>query len=1051
MEVKVTFDVKKKCTIKDILDDLKIKEQRLCIDINGEYKETLSEDYVLESGDTITISPEFQGGDGRGTKIITSVISIAAIVASAGIAAAPAGTVGLTGLQAAGLKTAILVGSALINAGIIAITRPTQDVKNDQNSSDRPDYSLSTGSNGIRVNSPLPIVMGKMRIFPDISSKPYNEYKYASTLIFEAFIWDDETYTENSINFLNAGSIIVNAVVFNYLSINAGVDDWVRYGDVTHTYYDTRSKAESTIDPVDTTSLTQLSLVFVTSNSVSDPAFTNVFIPFQDLKNNGLSATPLTTSLIGSDYFTNFTRFRYEESLAFLNLLNEVVKQVVNYGYGDYIISDSKIIHNDSVDYRDFQIISNTETQTNFPLQQAEPSFVINPGSILSEFFSYVNGHVDTISGGLLSNNDSFQYPNNWVVRQGPTKNSTFGIQIDIEGRILRSDPVNGGVQPITREFQFQYREVGGSWTNFTQATWETGTLPFYIDKPTLNNLYRETLYVDNLPAGNYEVRARKVDADEEDKDNVCEIYLKRVRFYQQDENYLYPAQNRKSIIVNSNAQIYGTLDRLSSLVSAKCWAWNGSNYTWQETSNPADWFLYFARGGFLNTSADGSFVYPFSPTVGWVNSADHVDNSERLFGAGKKDSQIDFDSIQAWWQFCDNKNLTFNAVLDSKKNPLDVLYDIASVGRGSVTYTNGKIGVIWEDVNQPVVAVFTPDNIIKDSFSINYLNQKTADKIIAQYIDADQEYSSQNVEAVVPGVVNPTEEASINLWGVTNKDQAQRAVNLLASRQLYQKRNVSFSTDAEGMMFSRGDVIYLSHDVSQWGYSGRIIDIEYNATNVISIAISCAIDESITHVHIRNTHNEIFTYQVSISNNRIVFITPWLIQNAPFYLDKNGTQNPSSLFPESYLDDFIVLAGNVALPGKKLRIFEINSKSMNEIEILCIDEEDAMYAHEYDTSYVPAQNVERIKAKVFNVAWVKTGASQGYITWDRDGCKAVSILISVNGGSAIPYIDNQSATIYSNQAWLYYGDGTHITATISPVVVDTPFESISETVSFTI
>jgi predicted phage tail protein len=1051
MEVSKTFDVVATCTIGDVLTALDIKEQRLCIDINGEYKETLNETDQLNVGDKITISPEFRGGDGGGTKVITSVISIAALVAASAIVPG-VGSAGLTALQAAGLKTAVLVGSTLLIGGIIALNRPDQDTKNDENSTNRPDYSLTTGSNGVRINGPLPIIMGQMRVFPDLSAKPYNEYRYADTNIFHAFGWVKNPFTAVSTAFTLSSSIIVGGVTFNYDYVNYGgssIDDFARFGD-TDSYHPTREDAETTPDPIAGTSYVGFTLVYVTSNSAADPSFINVFVPYIDLRQNGLSATPLPEIILGS---ANYIRYLYDESVSSLVLLNEVVKETLNYGYGDLLISDSKIAATDSNDYRNFdsQLSSANANINNWPLIQGETSFDIFSGNITVEYFEYVNGHVDTIDGGLLSNSADFAWPDNWVIRQGPEKNSTFAIQLDIEGRILRSDPVNGGVQSISREFQFQYREIGGSWTDFSNAMIAVDFTPFIINSVSMNNLYRETLYVDGLSPSNYEIRARKIDLDEEDKDNVCEIYLKRVRFYQEDEDYPYPAQNRQAIIINSSQQIYGTLDRLSSLVSAKAWAYNGTDYDWNFTSNPADWFLYFARGGFLNTSADGSFAYPFSPTVGWVNSADHPDNGERLFGAGKEDSQIDFDSLQAWWQFCVDKNLSFNAVLDSKRNPLEVLYDIAAAGRGSVTYTNGKIGVVWEDANQPTVAVFTPDNIIKDSFRINYLNQKVTDKIIGQYIDADQKFSAQNVEAVVPGVTNPTEETTLTLWGTTNEDQAQRTVNLLAAQQLYRKRNVEFSSDAEGMMLSRGDVITLSHDVSQWGYSGRILDLEYNATNIISFRISCEIDSSVTNIFIRNTHNEINNYSVSIVSGRVVLVTPWLLQDAPYYLDSTGTINAISNYPETYPEDFIALGGNVALPGKKLRIFEIKADNMNRFSFLCIDEENAMYAHEYDTTYVAPENVERIKARVFNGGFIKKQSGEGFITWDRDGCQAVSILISVNGGAYVPYIDNQSATIYSNQANIFYADGTTITVIISPVVVDVPFESISETVSFTV
>lgn len=1056
MEIKIIHQVDKTSTIKHLLNELKIHEQRLCISINDNYPENLTEDFILNEGDKVEITPEFQGGDGGGTKVLTSVISIAAIVAASAIVPGS----GLTGLQAAGIRTAILVGSTLLIGGIAYLTRPDQDNKNDENKTNRPDYSLNSGSNSLRVNGPLPLVMGQMRCFPDFSAKPYNEYRYSTRNNYIGLYWVPFVSTLSTSSFTVSTSIVVNGVTFNidHQSGGVGVDFFTRPSPIT--FFSSRPQAEDAY-PLTVGGSTQIweTIVFITSNSAADPLFTNTFISYMDLFYKGLNALPIPTVFIGPDYQCDYTLYFYEEDESFgIILYNEVVKQTFNYGFGDLVITDSKIVQTDAggIDgYRNFQSYFSDENQDNWPLEQSEPNFDIILDGVFFSNFGFVNGHVDTVDGGLLSNNGDFSFPNNYVFRQGPDKNNTFGIQLDIEGRIGRSDPINGGISSIVRNFEFQYKEkTSALWLNFTQGITNPSSFsPYTINTSSVNNLYRETLYVDNLSPGNYEIRARKIDGDEIDPNTFCEIYLKRIRFYQEDENYNYIAQNRQSIIVNSSAQIYGTLDRLSSLVSAKCWAWDGvSTYTWQETSNPADWYLYFSRGGFINTESDGSFSYPYSPTKGWQNNADHPDNGERLFGAGKKDSEIDFDSIQAWWTFCNDKSLTFNALLDSKRNPLDVLYEIASVGRGSVTYTNGKLGVVWEDANQPVVAMFTPDNIIKDSFSINYLNQKLTDKIIGQYIDANEEYSAQVVEAVVPGVTNPTEETNINLWGVTNEDQAQRAVNLIAARQLYQKRNITFSTDAEGMMFSKGDVVYLSHDVSQWGYSGRITDLEHDGTNIVNFGVTCIVDDSTTTVNIRDIYNNITTYSATVTNNRVYLTSPWSLANGPFYLNQAGTiTNPASIFTGSYPDDFIFLAGNVATPGKKARIYEIRARSMNLLDMVCIDEENAMYAHEYDNTYVPPEDPSRIKAVISNVGFIKVKSGEGYIIWDREGCEAVSILISVNGGPSVPFIDNNSATIYSNQAWIYYGDGTQITAIISPVVVDTPFESISETVSFTV
>lgn len=252
--------------------------------------------------------------------------------------------------------------------------------------------------------------------------------------------------------------------------------------------------------------------------------------------------------------------------------------------------------------------------------------------------------------------------------------------------------------------------------------------------------------------------------------------------------------------------------------------------------------------------------------------------------------------------------------------------------------------------------------------------------------------------------------------------------------------------------MFSKGDVVYLSHDVSQWGYSGRITDLEHNGVDIVNFGVTCQVDDSVTTVNIRDIYNNITTYSCTVTNNRIYLTSSWPLTNAPFYLNQQGTlTNPSSIFQGSYPDDFIFLAGNVATPGKKARIYEINARSMNLLDMVLIDEEDALYSHEFDNTYLEPDDPSRIKAVVSNSGFIKVKSGEGYITWDRDGCQAVSILISINGGPFVPFIDNNSATIYSNQAWIYYGDGTQITAIISPVVVDTPFESISQTVSFTV
>lgn len=297
---------------------------------------------------------------------------------------------------------------------------------------------------------------------------------------------------------------------------------------------------------------------------------------------------------------------------------------------------------------------------------------------------------------------------------------------------------------------------------------------------------------------GQYEVRVRKVTSDISNSRESNSTVVNQILCYQPDTAD-YTGQARLGVRIKASSQLQGQIQNLSAICSASCPVWNGSAWVVQQTSNPAWWFLWYAVGA--NDSS-----------------------GNRLFGGGLSSSQIDIEAIKAWAIFCDQKQLTFNYVLSQRTTVHDVLNMIARAGRAAYTWQTGKIGVIWDQANLPVVAMIAPYNIIAGSFSVNYVNDNTADEIVMNFVNPDRNWEQDSVRVNVPNVIKNNNTVTLDLDGCTNVSMAAREANLIAASQAFHRRRISWEMDIEGMIATRGDVVQFSHDLTVWSYSGRLL-----------------------------------------------------------------------------------------------------------------------------------------------------------------------------------------------------------------------------------
>jgi hypothetical protein len=477
---------------------------------------------------------------------------------------------------------------------------------------------------------------------------------------------------------------------------------------------------------------------------------------------------------------------------------------------------------------------------------------------------------------------------------------------------------------------------LGKPWQGFAPDPLKTGTTISTSDIVISGNTQaptRRTVSF-NVPQGQYEIRIRKNTADIKTTRETNESAVSQILCFQPD-TATYDKQARLAVRIKASAQLQGNIEDLNAIVSASCPVWNGSAWVMQQTSNPAWWFLWYARG---------------------YRKA----NGDRIYGGGLVDTQIDVDSIKAWALFCDEKELTFDYVLTQKSTVHSVLSTIARAGRGSYTWQTGKLGVIWDAANLPVVAMIAPYNIKSGSFEVAYMNEATADEIIVNFINPDRNWQLDNVRVDVPNVAKTNSTVTLDLDGCTNVDMAGREANLIAASQSYHRRRITWEMDIEGMVATRGDVVQFSHDLTVWGYSGRLIGGD---RTTLQLDRSVPSDGS-GYLYLRAPDNTIQLIEVSTSGsgefNTLNIVTP-------LPLSFPVPDEDSNAIPFDWAWQFDPLE----TPGRRIKIVDVQPSGMDTVKFSGIDDSEDYYACESNAyAYTPPRDGYLLAGIIFDISF---------------------------------------------------------------------------------
>lgn len=239
-----------------------------------------------------------------------------------------------------------------------------------------------------------------------------------------------------------------------------------------------------------------------------------------------------------------------------------------------------------------------------------------------------------------------------------------------------------------------------------------------------------------------------------------------------------------------------------------------------------------------------GGYEYMPSDNPAWAcydllhNGASTNPHKEGLYGGQVEHISIDYNKFKSWADYCDSKKYKCNVYLDSVDTLRKNLDKVSQVGRGSVIQIGSKFTVIVDrKVDIPNGGfLFTLGNTGED-FNELWMDQSDrATSVEVTYYDAEADYTRQTVEVYQDNVDEsdiPEKKASVTLFACTSRQMALEYARAMLLRNRYLTLTCSFSAGKDAVACLPGDVIDVSHDVLQVGYSGRLVSADASSATL--------------------------------------------------------------------------------------------------------------------------------------------------------------------------------------------------------------------------
>lgn len=326
-----------------------------------------------------------------------------------------------------------------------------------------------------------------------------------------------------------------------------------------------------------------------------------------------------------------------------------------------------------------------------------------------------------------------------------------------------------GGLDGYSVNVRVEYSADGKNWTAITGQTISAAQ----------TSTFRRVFRVGNLPPNKYNIRAKFETAPNTGSRYASDCYLEYVTETVSDD-FIYPKTALLAIRALATDQLNGGAPRISAVVTAN-------------SDNPS----HICRKILEDSGVESLRIMP---------------------------------SFNEWANFCEEKSLKCNIVFDSELSVRKALDTVSLLGRASVLQAGSKFDVIIEKAGLiPAQSfLFGMGNILSDTFKQNFLPLvDRANFIEITYYDKNKDYepSVVSVGQIAADNSRVSNKSSVTLVGCTDEAQARAYGRFTLNCNRYLTETIEFEADKDSLVCRYGDIIKVSHDTPQYGFSGRLLE----------------------------------------------------------------------------------------------------------------------------------------------------------------------------------------------------------------------------------
>jgi hypothetical protein len=198
--------------------------------------------------------------------------------------------------------------------------------------------------------------------------------------------------------------------------------------------------------------------------------------------------------------------------------------------------------------------------------------------------------------------------------------------------------------------------------------------------------------------------------------------------------------------------------------------------------------------------------------------------------------SRINFRKIAAWAAACDDgrfgePRFMCDVVIQDQTTLWEAIHIPLGCGRAAYGVHESKHSVIIDEATRVPTQLFTELNTRGMVTSRQYLDPPHGLKVL--FIDPQSNWEQREAIVYEPGynAQNATKFETLTLNGITRYSQAWRDGNYFFAQAKLRRESIAFETDVENLACTRGDLVYVAHDIVQAGgapaYVSQVIDAQ--------------------------------------------------------------------------------------------------------------------------------------------------------------------------------------------------------------------------------